>query len=109
MKESILQKIVKQRRLDIAAEQDLPGGSMKYLERLYALGLAPQQIDFKARLLYSISQDGVAVLCEVKRASPSKGDISMNVVAPSQALLYTTGGVACISVLTEPTWFKGIL
>jgi hypothetical protein len=49
------------------------------------------------------------VLAEVKRASPSKGDIALGIVAPEQALRYAHGGAAAISVLTEPTWFKGTL
>ena len=51
---------------------------------------------------------GLAVAAEFKRASPSKGDI----VAPGTALepygrAYTLGGARIMSVLTEPTWFKG--
>merc|ERR1740115_556547 len=45
----------------------------------------------------------------MKRASPSKGDIAMHVDAAQQGLTYALAGAAAISVLTEPTWFKGSL
>ncbi len=52
---------------------------------------------------------GVQVIAEVKRASPSKGDLAD---IPDPALLaqrYATAGAAAISVLTEPRRFKGSL
>ena len=51
----------------------------------------------------------IAVLAEIKRASPSKGDIQTNVNVSEQALIYADSGAATISVLTEPHWFKGSL
>ncbi|KAJ3259597.1 bifunctional tryptophan synthase trp1 [Boothiomyces macroporosus] len=105
--ESILQKIYQKRIKDVFDQKNLPGFSMAYLERSYALGLAPTLISFPDRLKQSINQHGVAVLAEVKRASPSKGEIDMYAHAGQQSLLYADGGAACISVLTEPNWFKG--
>ena len=102
---SILVKIVNQRRKDLAIEkQALP---MEYLERSFSLGLSPSLISFPQRLRQAIDKDSIAVIAEIKRASPSKGDIDANVHAPQQALLYASGGAAAISVLTEPNWFKG--
>jgi anthranilate synthase/indole-3-glycerol phosphate synthase/phosphoribosylanthranilate isomerase len=49
------------------------------------------------------------VLAEFKKASPSKGDIAAGLDAPRQALAYALAGACTISVLTEPTWFKGSL
>lgn len=52
---------------------------------------------------------GRRFLAEVKRASPSRGDIG---AIPDPALLatqYERGGAAAISVLTEPSHFKGSL
>jgi indole-3-glycerol phosphate synthase len=52
------------------------------------------------------ARDGVAVIAEVKRASPSSGDIaSPDPVA--QARAYAEGGAAAISVLTERRHFGG--
>lgn len=50
------------------------------------------------------------VAAEFKRASPSKGNlIAVDTVIDQHALSYTIGGAHIISILTEPTWFKGSL
>ncbi|KAL0070235.1 anthranilate synthase / indole-3-glycerol phosphate synthase [Marasmius tenuissimus] len=48
-------------------------------------------------------------MAEIKRASPSKGEIAMDINSAQQALTYAEAGASVISVLTEPTWFKGSL
>jgi indole-3-glycerol phosphate synthase len=55
------------------------------------------------------NEAGVAVIAEVKRSSPSKGDLSA-ISDPAQlAKAYESGGASCISVLTERRRFKGSL
>ncbi|MBO4547531.1 MAG: indole-3-glycerol-phosphate synthase, partial [Treponema sp.] len=49
------------------------------------------------------------VVLEVKRASPSKGDIAPNLDAAHTALAYQEAGASAISVLTEENYFKGNL
>lgn len=49
------------------------------------------------------------VILEVKRASPSKGDISPNLEAAKTAQTYRKYGAKAISVLTEENYFKGSL
>jgi len=51
----------------------------------------------------------VAVIAEVKRASPSKGDIDLDLDAAQTARRYEQGGAAALSVLTEEKFFKGSL
>jgi len=51
----------------------------------------------------------VKIIAEVKRASPSRGDLS-EIADPAQlAVTYQTGGASAISVLTEQRRFKGSL
>lgn len=50
---------------------------------------------------------GVAVIAEIKRASPSKGEINPALDATTQALRYAAMGASAISVLTEPVRFGG--
>lgn len=50
---------------------------------------------------------GLAVIAEVKRRSPSRGDIDPGLDPVSQANRYAEGGAAAISVLTEPHYFAG--
>lgn len=51
--------------------------------------------------------NGVALIAEIKRMSPSKGDIAPGLSARDQAEAYSAGGAAAISVLTEPSRFGG--
>ncbi|KAL4399918.1 anthranilate synthase / indole-3-glycerol phosphate synthase [Malassezia pachydermatis] len=107
--ETILQRIYRQRKLDVAAAKAVPGRGMAELERSLALQIDPPQVSFPERLLYNTSPSAPGVMAEMKRASPSKGDIAPEAHAGEQALAYARGGANVISVLTEPTWFKGTL
>lgn len=48
-----------------------------------------------------------AMLCEVKKSSPSKGVICEDFHPVEIALSYEKAGADCLSVLTEPKWFSG--
>ncbi len=61
------------------------------------------------RLRRALSPSGVSIIAEVKRASPSRGQLAPGVDAATQAVRYLDGGAAAISVLTEPTRFEGDL
>jgi indole-3-glycerol phosphate synthase len=49
----------------------------------------------------------VAVIGEIKRRSPSKGDLNVRMDAAEHAVALERGGAAAISVLTEPSFFGG--
>ena len=53
--------------------------------------------------------EGKGVILEVKRASPSKGDIAPSLDAAAAALRYASCGAGAISCLTEENYFKGSL
>ncbi len=55
----------------------------------------------------AIEKDGLSFICEVKKASPSKGIITESFNWLEIAFEYEKAGADCISVLTEPKWFKG--
>lgn len=118
---TILNKIEKQRILDVARAKETPGYRPNDLASLIALQVPPPLISFHERLRPSITSTSTApslspakhaaLLAEVKRASPSKGDIvdASSPSAPAIALSYALAGASVISVLTEPKWFKGSL
>lgn len=49
----------------------------------------------------------IAIIAEFKRASPSKGEINMDVDAKEQAMDYIQYGADAVSVLTDSRFFKG--
>lgn len=102
---SILDRIFNQRKRDVQSQCAMPGFRMENLELHLKLNVCPPLVDFVSRL----AQRTPALMAEIKRASPSKGDIDIHANAASQAKLYASAGASVISVLTEPTWFKGSL
>ena len=65
----------------------------------------PQPPSFRAAL----SGPGVAVIAEVKRASPSRGPLAPDLDPVAMARTYVAGGAAAVSVLTAPEGFLGSL
>lgn len=83
-------------------------------DRIAALHQDRDRLEARARdvpegppLMDALRRPEVAVIAEVKRRSPSKGDIARSLSAPDQAAAYHRGGAAAISVLTEPAHFAG--
>lgn len=90
----ILDEIVARRRADIAALG-------------YTYGCSVPEKRMRGAPVPFVAAKG-AVL-EVKRASPSKGDIAPGLDAARTAAGYAAAGAAAVSVLTERNFFKGSL
>lgn len=68
-------------------------------------GAGPPRRSFRAALL----GPDLHVIAEIKRRSPSAGDLAPGLDPVTQARAYASGGAAAISVLTEPQYFGGSL
>jgi indole-3-glycerol phosphate synthase len=55
----------------------------------------------------ALTAEGVNIIAEIKRASPSRGDIRIDLDPAALASAYQAGGAAAVSVLTEQDFFKG--
>ncbi len=68
-----------------------------------ALSMPKGNFEFEKALL----SDDLSFICEVKKASPSKGVIAENFPYLEIAREYERAGASAISCLTEPKWFQG--
>ena len=64
---------------------------------------APPARDFRAAL----TRPGVAIISEIKRQSPAKGALKLDMDAPTMARTYAEAGASAISVLTDERYFRG--
>lgn len=64
----------------------------------------PPTRGFRAALA---GRDRLAVIAEIKRRSPSKGDLNADLDPAEMAATYERGGAACLSVLTDAEHFGG--
>lgn len=99
---TVLEDIIDGVRLDLAERQAVT--SLDDLKERAAKQLGA--IDGVSRLRL---EDAVAVIAEVKRSSPSKGELAPIENPADLAVQYEAGGAAVVSVLTEQRRFKGSL
>jgi len=85
-------------------EQDRRERPMSLLERELAASEIPLY-----RFSAALRRPGLQIIAEIKRASPSAGDIRVNADVTAIAREYRSAGAAAISVLTERDHFKGHL
>ena len=97
----ILDKIVEATKIRVAKEKEV-----ETLEAVKAAALAlPSDTGFPFEA--ALRQQDFNFICEVKKASPSKGIIAEHFPYLEIAKEYEVAGAAAISVLTEPDFFKG--
>jgi indole-3-glycerol phosphate synthase len=95
----ILDDILANKRLEVGARiAREPEASVA--ERAAA---APPPLDFAEAL----RRPGVSIISEIKRQSPAKGALKLDMDAPTMASTYAGAGASCISVLTDEKYFKG--
>ena len=97
----ILDKIIEATKIRVAQEKQIES-----LDSVKAVALAlPSDTGFPFEA--ALRQQDFNFICEVKKASPSKGIIAEHFPYLDIAKEYEVAGAAAISVLTEPDFFKG--
>ncbi len=103
MKSDTLAKICADKREHISKRKAaIPESAL--LEKIKA-GSAPR--GFKNALRATIAQNKPALIAEIKKASPSKGQIREDFTPSLLAKAYSDGGATCLSVLTDIPYFQG--
>lgn len=98
---NILQEIAEKTRLRVAAAKE-----KKSLEEIKKEAEAlPKDTGFPFEK--ALAMEGISFICEVKKASPSKGLIAPEFPYVEIAKDYEKAGARAISVLTEPDYFMG--
>jgi len=98
----ILDEILAHKRAEVAERRATVG-----VERLRKLpGYAGARREFRQALA---GASDIAVVAEIKRASPSRGVIREAFDPPAHARAYEQAGATCLSVLTDERFFQGSL
>lgn len=98
---TFLDEVVQRTRADVdARRQEVPLEALQ--ERLEP---APRGRPFSEALI----QEGISLIAEMKRSSPSKGPIRPDATVSDIVRAYEAAGASACSVLTEPHWFGGSL
>ncbi len=105
---NILEEIATKRREDIGKRKQI--NSYEEVHKK-AVAIAQEEYEEKGYFTYpfqqAISKSGIQYICEVKKASPSKGVIAEVFPYLEIAKEYEKAGAAAISCLTEPEYFLG--
>lgn len=102
MGEDILSRIVEYKKEAVSAKKKRRSEAGLRNEAEEKSGRRPFIADME-----TFGPDHIHIIAEIKRASPSKGDIRPDLDPADLGAAYAKGGASALSVLTEDHWFKG--
>ncbi|MDR2134380.1 MAG: indole-3-glycerol phosphate synthase TrpC [Treponema sp.] len=107
----ILDEIAARTRLRVAKAREIVSAAEVYRQAAAlagrGAGAGTESGGTAAPFARALAAPGLSFICEVKRASPSKGLIAADFPYLQIAKDYEAAGAAAISVLTEPEFFRG--
>ena len=105
MTKNILDEIIQKKRKRIVnLKKNISLNSLKEL-----INLNKTFINFKERIENNIKEGKFSIIAEIKKASPSAGEIIKDYDPVNIANIYNNNKASCLSVLTEEDFFQGNL
>lgn len=102
---SVLQRIVATKQEEVKAAR--AALSLEDLQAKVAADNKPRRGFAAALRAASTKENGIGIIAEIKKASPSKGIINHNFSPALFAQQYEQAGASCLSVLTDRDYFQG--
>ncbi|RME62178.1 MAG: indole-3-glycerol phosphate synthase TrpC [Alphaproteobacteria bacterium] len=100
---AVLADIIVHKRAQVRARK----ARVPYAAVLERAQAAPAPRGFAAALRAARDHGRFGLICEIKKASPSRGLIRADFHPPALARAYELGGATCLSVLTDEKYFQG--
>jgi len=95
---SVLQQILETKRAEVEQRK-----------RSHPANRFPERSDAVRDFAGALAGDGIGIIAEIKRKSPSRGDLMPDADPVEVAQSYEANGAAALSVLTDRTYFGGSL
>ena len=103
---NVLEEIIAYKKIEVDKSKDkLPLDKLKKLIKQQDL----KRHNFLETIKNKVNKNQIALIGEIKKASPSKGIIRKNFNPLEIAKSYKAGGALCLSVLTDEKYFQGSL
>ncbi|MGP4847636.1 indole-3-glycerol phosphate synthase TrpC, partial [Marinobacter sp. 1Y8] len=102
---SVLQRIVATKVEEVKAAREAL--SLEDLQAQVAADDKPRRGFAAALRAAGTKENGIGIIAEIKKASPSKGIINHNFTPALFAQQYEQAGASCLSVLTDRDYFQG--
>lgn len=102
---SVLQRIVATKVEEVKAAREAL--SLEDLQAQVAADDKPRRGFAEALRAAGTKENGIGIIAEIKKASPSKGIINHNFTPALFAQQYEQAGASCLSVLTDRDYFQG--
>lgn len=95
---NILKEIVEMKREDL---------KLLNREEIHSKAISLKEVKGQSLKESLLRSDAIGIISEIKKASPSRGDLNLDINVEKLAKIYEKAGARAVSVLTEERYFKG--